>query len=67
MAVDVSVDMERDVITLYGVDYALELFHVAFLPVGTVVEIIARGDGVVTYKQLPPLAAAAPLRGAEPG
>jgi hypothetical protein len=54
VAVDVSLDIERDVITLYGVNYSLQLFHsLAFLPIGTVVEIVARKDGTLTLKEPP--------------
>lgn len=47
----VAIDIEAGVIELYGIKYALELFHIlAFAPIGTVVKIVDRADGLVTLE-----------------
>jgi hypothetical protein len=59
---DIELDLQNDVIVLYGVRYSLEVFRALGLAkLGTVLRIVGRDNGVVAVEQLPdPLAPAPP-------
>ena len=53
---DISIEIDRyaDAITIGGCRYAIELFRqFALAPIGSRLEIVARDDGVVTFRELP--------------
>lgn len=50
---EVKVDEHRRTITIFGIEYADEIFRYLGLgPIGSVLRIIKREDGIVTLKRL---------------
>ena len=50
----ITIDFEKKIITVYGVNYALEIFeHLGLGPIGSWVRIVKREDGVVTCERMP--------------
>lgn len=51
---EITIDLERNLITIYGVCYSLQCFEYLGLgPIGTWLRIVKREDGVVTLERKP--------------
>lgn len=51
---EITIDLERNLITIYGVCYSLQCFEYLGLgPIGTWLRIVKREDGVVTLERGP--------------
>jgi len=51
---DITIDLERGFIEVYGMRYSLEIFaHLGLGPIGTWLRIVKREDGVVTCERKP--------------